>query len=277
MVAEAPSSPSHELTIPDALPVLPLRGGMVVLPLAVVPLLVGQPRSVQLIDDIMRKARLVVLVAQRTEQTDQPTADDLYRTGTAAIVHQLARLPDGSLRVVIQGLERVRLIDFTSTEPYFVARVELAPDQATPGVEIEALRRAAVDLFRRLVALTDDLPAETATAAESLPDARQVAYLIASTMPLAAETRQELLELDPLEAKLRRLIELLQYEVSVRELGEKITSDTQQRMSKAQKDFFLREQLRSIQRELGEGDDNPEIAELRQRLEQANLPDEARR
>jgi ATP-dependent Lon protease len=127
------------------------------------------------------------------------------------------------------------------------------------------------------VALVDELPSETGAAAESLPDARQVAYLIASTMPLPAPTRQELLELDPLEAKLRRLIELLQHEVSVRELGQKITSDTQQRMSKAQKDFFLREQLRSIQRELGEGDDNPEIAELRQRLETANLPDEARR
>jgi ATP-dependent Lon protease len=263
-------------SLPDALPVLPLRGGIVVFPLSVIPLLVGQPRSVQLIDDIMRQERLLVLVAQKSD-SDQPSPDDLYRIGTAAIVHQLARLQDGSLRVVIQGLERVRLIDFTSTDPYMVARVELAPDQATPGVEIEALRRAAVDLFRRLVALVDELPSETGAAAESLPDARQVAYLIASTMPLPAPTRQELLELDPLEAKLRRLIELLQHEVSVRELGQKITSDTQQRMSKAQKDFFLREQLRSIQRELGEGDDNPEIAELRQRLETANLPDEARR
>jgi ATP-dependent Lon protease len=263
-------------SLPDALPVLPLRGGIVVFPLAVIPLLVGQPRSIQLIDDVMRQERLLVLVAQKSDG-DQPTPDDLYRIGTAAIVHQLARLPDGSLRVVVQGLERVRLIDFTSTEPYFVGRVELAPDQATPGVEIEALRRAAVDLFRRLVALTDDLPAETGNAAESLPDARQVANLIASTMPLASETRQELLELDPLEAKLRRLIELLQHEVSVRELGQKITSETQQRMSKSQKDFFLREQLRSIQHELGEGDDNPEIAQLRQRLEEANLPEEARR
>src|SRR6266850_1660272 len=263
MVAEAPSSPSHELTIPDALPVLPLQGGMVVLPLAVVPLLVGQPRSVQLIDDLMRKDRLVVLVAQRTEQTDQPTPDDLYRVGTAAIVHQLARLPDGTLRVVVQGLERVRLLDFVATEPYVVARVELFPDHSTPGVEIEALRRAAVDLFKRLVALVDELPAETANAAEALPDATQVAYLIASVIPIAPATRQELLELDPLEAKLRRIIELLQNEVSVRELGQKITAETQQRMSKSQKDFFLREQLRSIQRELGEGDDNAELAELR--------------
>jgi ATP-dependent Lon protease len=274
MVVEALGSPANALSIPDALPVLPLRGGIVVLPLAVMPLLVGQPRSVQLIDDVMRQERLLVLVAQKTEH-DQPGPDDLYRVGTAAIVHQLARLPDGTLRVVVQGLERVRLLDFVATDPYLVARTELFPDRSTPGVELEALRRAAVDLFRRLVALVDELPAETANAAEALADARQVAYLIASVIPIAPATRQELLELDPLEAKLRRMIDLLQNEVSVRELGQKITSETQQRMSKTQRDFFLREQLRSIQHELGEGDDNPEIAQLRARLAEAKLPPEA--
>src|SRR5216684_3091723 len=215
MVAEAPSSPSHELTIPDALPVLPLRGGMVVLPLAVMPLLVGQPRSVQLIDDIMRKDR-----------------------------------------VVVQGLERVRLIDLVATEPYFVARVKLAPDQAPSGVEMEALRRAAIDLFRRVVALVDEVPDETAQAAETVSNPRQLVYLIASVLPMPAATRQE---------------------ATVRELGQKITSETQQRMSKTQRDFFLREQLHSIQHELGEGDENPELAQLRQRLEEAQLPEEAQR
>jgi ATP-dependent Lon protease len=272
VAAEAPSS----LTIPDALPVLPLRGGVVVFPLSVVPLLVGQPRSIQLVDDIMRRERLLVLVSQRNDK-EQSDADDLYRVGTAAIVHQLARLPDGKLRVVIQGLDRVRLLDFVATEPYMVARVELAPDQTSPGIEVEALRRAAVDLFRSLVGLVDDIPAETASAVEALPEARQVAYLIASVMPLAGPVRQELLELDPLEAKLRRLIDLLQREVSVRELGQKITAETQQRMSRSQRDFFLREQLRSIQRELGEGDDNVEITQLRERLAAAGLPEEPRR
>jgi len=202
VAAEAPSS----LTIPDALPVLPLRGGVVVFPLSVVPLLVGQPRSIQLVDDIMRRERLLVLVSQRNDK-EQPDADDLYRVGTAAIVHQLARLPDGKLRVVLQGIDRVRLLAFVATEPYMVARVELAPDQTSPGIEVEALRRAAVDLFRSLVGLVDDIPAETASAVEALPEARQVAYLIASVMPLAGPVRQELLELDPLEAKLRRLID----------------------------------------------------------------------
>jgi ATP-dependent Lon protease len=200
VVAEAPTNPPSALSIPDALPVLPLRGGMVVLPLSVTPLLVGQPRSIQLVDDVMRRERLLVLVAQRADK-DQPGLDDLNRMGTAAIIHQLARLPDGSLRVVVQGLERVRLLDFITTEPYLVARVELAPDRTTPGIEVDALRRAAVDLFRRLASLVDEIPTETATAAEALQDARQVAYLIATLAPLPAATRQELLELDPLEAK----------------------------------------------------------------------------
>jgi ATP-dependent Lon protease len=277
VIAEPTPPPGEALSLPDALPVLPLGSNNVVFPLAVVPLVVGQPRSVQLVDDAMRRERLVVLVPQRTDTSQQPGPEDLYRVGTAGIVHQLVRATDGTLRVVIQGLERVRLLDFIATEPYLVARVELAPDQATPGVEIDALRRAAVDLFRRLVAVSPELPDELTASVEALPDPRQVVYLVASAVPLPGEARRELLEQDPLEAKLRYLIDLLQHEVTVRELGQKITAETQQRMSRAQRDVFLREQLRSIQRELGEGEDNTQLAELRRQLEEANLPEEARR
>ena len=147
MVAEATTPQVEALKLPDALPVLPLRGNTVVFPLAVVPLMVGQPGSVQLVDDAMRRERLLVLVPQHTDTTEQPGPDELSRVGTAGIIHQLMRAPDGTLRVVVQGLERVRLLDFVTTRPYLVARVELAPDQITPGVEIEALRRAVVDLF----------------------------------------------------------------------------------------------------------------------------------
>ncbi len=204
-----------------------------------------------MVDDAMRGNRMLALVAQRGE-VEQPGPDDLQRIGTAAIIHQLMRAPDGTVRLIVQGLERVRLLDFVATEPYLVARVEIAPDQVTPGVEAEGLRRAALDLFRRLVALTPDLPDEVGTAAESVTDPRQVAYLLASTGLVDGAARQEILELEPVEAKLRLLVEILGREESVRQLGQRITSETQGRMTKSQRDYFLREQLRTIQQELGE-------------------------
>jgi ATP-dependent Lon protease len=277
VVAETETGAPTSVTIPDALPVLPLRGGTVIFPMAVAPLLIGQPRSIRLIDDVMGGERMIALVAQRNDDTELAGPDDLYRVGTAGIIHQLARGPEGSLRLVVQGIERIRLIDFTTTEPYLVARIEPYPDRSTPGVETEALRRAVVDLYQRLVALMEGLPSEMATVAESLADPRQVAYLVASTVPLDGATRQELLELDPIDAKLRRLVDLLQHEISVRELGQKITSETTERMTKAQREFFLREQLRSIQQELGEGEGSEDTADLRQRLEEAGLPLEARK
>ena len=275
-MVESQGTASPGLRIPDKLPVLPLAPGTVVFPMAVTPLLVGQPRSVQLIDDVMRQERLLALVAQRGEGKELPGPDDIHRVGTAAVIHQMLRAPDGTLRVVVQGLERVRLRGFLATAPYLVASVETAPEQATPGFKTEALRRAVIDLFRRLVSLAAELPDELAAGVETLAEARQVAYFVATTAPLTGTVRQEILEMDLVDAKLDRLVELLQHEVAVRELGQKITSDTQERMSKAQREYFLREQMRSIQRELGE-EGSAETTELRRRLEEAKLPQEARR
>ncbi|MGA2501715.1 MAG: LON peptidase substrate-binding domain-containing protein, partial [Tepidisphaeraceae bacterium] len=255
-----------------------------IFPMAVVPLAVGRPESVKLVDDAMRGGRLVALVAQRTD-TDTAVAttfENLYRVGTAGIIHQLARMPDGSLRLMVQGIERIRLLDVQQTEPYLVVHIAPAPDTretAAESTETAALRRAAVDLFRRLVGLAGDLPDELAVAAENLTDSRQVAYLIATVAPLEPDVRQEILELDPVEAKLRRLVDLLQRELAVRELGQKITTETQERLSKAQREFYLREQLRSIQTELGEKGEAgapDETAELRRQIEAAHLPEEAR-
>ncbi len=261
--------------IPDTLPVLPVRG-TVIFPMAVVPLAVGRPRSVRLVDDVMRLNRMVALVPQRSEAVEDAGPEDVYRIGTVGIIHQLIRGASGNLRLVVQGIERIRLVDFVSTDPYLVARVEALPDHSVRSTEGDALRRAAVDLFRRMVGLVGDLPDELATAAENLTDPRQVAYLIASVMPLEIATRQEILEMDPVDAKLRRLVDLLQRDLAVRELGQKITTETQERLSKSQREFYLREQMRSIQRELGEAEGDG-TAELRKRLEEAALPEEARR
>jgi ATP-dependent Lon protease len=259
------------------LPVLPLRGGTVVFPLAVVPLLVGQERSIKLIDDVMRGDRLVALVAQTSDAQEHAGPDDLHQIGTAGVIHQLMRSPDGTIRLVIQGLERIRLGAFEQTDPYLRARVILAPETVSTGVETQGLRRAVVDLFRRLVPLVEELPNELVGAVESLEDPRQLAYLVASTIPLPGPTRQELLEEDVLDTKMQRLVELLQHELAVRELGQKITTETRERMTKAQREYFLREQLRAIRRELGEEEENGDLGQLRKRIEEAGLTEEARR
>ena len=275
MAAEAGAGPA-DFVIPDTLPVLPLRDA-VVLPLTAVPLTVGRPRSVQLVDDVMRGNRLLALVAERDGKSD-PGPEDLHRIGTVGAIHQLHRVPDGTVRLMVQGIERIRLVDFTGTEPYLVARVEVLKDQTDQATEVDALRRAVVDVFRRLVEASAEMPDEMATAAENLSDPRHVAYFVAAVVPIDVAARQELLELDPVSAKLRRLIDLLQRELAVRELGRKITTETEERLTKKQREYYLREQLRSIQKELGdEQERGSEGAEFRRRIEEASLPDEARR
>ncbi|MGE3910559.1 MAG: LON peptidase substrate-binding domain-containing protein, partial [Chloroflexota bacterium] len=274
--APEPPAPAGPV-IPDLLPVLPLRGGTVVFPLAVVPLLVGQDRSIKLIDDVMRGDRMVALVAQKADTPELAGPEDLHQIGTAGVIHQMMRVPDGTIRLMVQGLERIRLGEFTETEPYLKAHVSVAAETVSTGVETQGLRRAVIEVFRRLVPLVDELPNEIIPAAESMDDPRQLAYLVASTTPLPGPVRQELLEEDELDAKLRRLVELLQHDLAVRELGQKITSETRERMTKAQREYFLREQLRAIRKELGEEDQNDDPAQLRQRIEEAGLPEEARR
>ncbi len=275
MAVQAPGPAGF--VVPDVLPVLPLRDA-VVFPLTAAPLMVGQPRSVRLVDEVMRGNRLLALVAQREPTPEPATPEALYRLGTVGMIHQLARGPDGSVRLMVQGIERIKILDWTGTEPYIVARVEAAPDQVVEGTEADALRRAAADIFRRLVEASSELPDELGVAAESFTDPRHLLYFVASLVPLDLSVRQELLEMDPVSAKLRRLVDLLQRELAVRELGRKITSDTEERLSKKQREYYLREQLRSIQRELGEDQEGDgQVPELRRRIEEAGLPEEARR
>jgi ATP-dependent Lon protease len=277
-MATQPSGGPAEFTLPDALPVLPLPDG-VVFPLTAVPLLVVNPTAVRVIDDVMRGNRLLIFAAQREPRPDAPiAAENVYRVGTAGAIHQMARMPDGSVRAMVQGLERVRLLDFVAKDPYLVARIQRAPEQIAAGPDVEGLRRAVVDLFRKLVELSSELPDELASVPESFTDPRQVVYFVASLVRMDTATRQALLEMDSVAEKLRRLVDIVQSDLSVREISRKITSDTEQRLSKKQREFILREQVKTIQKELDEdGEDDTEVGELRRRIEEAGLPDEARR
>lgn len=262
--------------LPDALPVLPLID-VVAYPLAIMPLTISRQSSVKLIDEVMRHDRKLALVTQKNVKKGLAKPEDLYQVGSAAIILQLTREKDGNLRMVAQGIERIKIIDYTSTDPFLVARIEPRPDKSQKTIETDALRQAIFELLRKLVGLIEGLTLDLVSAAENLSNMYQMIYLIAVSIPFSVSERQEILELDPLDAKLRRLVELLQHEVTVRELGHKITNETQERLSKAQRDYYLREQVRSIQKELGEGPEKSDVDDLRKKLNDAGLTEEAKR
>ena len=276
----APPSPPRTVSVPEIpnnLPILPLRDS-VLFPLAVMPISVGQERSLRLVDDVMKTSRVIGLVAQRRQQGGPPGPEDLYRLGTAAVIHQLLRNQDGTVQLVVQGLERFRVRDFAQTEPYLIARIEPAIEVESSGDEVEALARAVRSLFERLLALRTDIHGDLGGVLDHLGGNVQVAYFVAGSVPLASTVRQEILEADTSVAKLRRLVEVLQHEIAVQELQRKITTETSEQLNKSQREFMLREQMRTIQKELGESDSqNLEARELRKKVEEAKLPAEARK
>jgi ATP-dependent Lon protease len=266
-----------DLELPPALPVLPLKE-TVVFPDSATPLAIGQERSIKLIDDVVARDRLLALVTVKSEDVEQPGWDDLYGVGTAAIVHKLIKVPDGTLRILVQGVERIRLEGRVQDDPYFIGEFEQMPDVAEETPELVALTRNVQMLYGRIVALVPYLPAELELAAANVDDPSALSYLVASTLRLKTEEKQQLLEQAHVEARLRDLSRILNRELEVFELGTKIQSQVQSEMEKGQREFFLRQQMKAIQEELGEGDpEQAEIRELRERVESADLPEETRK
>jgi ATP-dependent Lon protease len=269
--------PERLPALPPLLGVLPLRD-RVLFPMALSGLVVSDPGAVRLVDDAMRTHRQLAVAAVRNREVQRPGPDDLFRIGCAAVIHQLSRPADTIVRLVIQGLERIRLDSFVQTEPYLVARVSRQAAIEVPGTETEteALVRTLKSLFRQMVELSPDLPDELAAAAEGFEDARDLAYLVAAAMPMEQEARQELLEADATLTLLRRLVELLQHELAVRRMQQQIASQTAEQISKAQREYVLREQMRTLQRELGQEEPGAaEVRELRQRADATHLSPEA--
>src|SRR2546429_3193424 len=265
----------ERLSIPDVLPVLPLKD-IVIYPFAVQPLGVGQERSIRLIDDVMRGDRLVVLVAQKSAETEQAGPDDIFRIGTVSRVARMIRMPDGTIQIIVQGLERVAIGEFTQEKPYLAAHVTLKPDTQEEDNETEAIKRNVVSYFQRLVALVQNVPEGVAAATLNLEEARQVVYIIATFVQMELELRQKLLELDSVHAKLQQLSSFLAHELEIFELGKKIQTSAQEEMGKVQREYLLREQLKAIQRELGEeSEEQATVNELRRKIDEAKMPEEA--
>ncbi|HZT93748.1 MAG TPA: endopeptidase La [Gaiellaceae bacterium] len=275
---EFTETPAAEIDeVPAELPVLPLKE-TVVFPDSMTPLAIGQERSIRLVDDVVGGERLLALVTVRDEEIETPGWDDLYAIGTAAVVHKMIRVPDGTLRILVQGLRRIRLEEPVMDDPYLVARFAPVPDEAEETRELEALLRNAQGLFGKIIGLAPYLPDELQIAAANVDDASGLCNLVASTLRLKTEEKQLILELADTEERLREVSKILNRELEVFELGTKIQSQVQSELEKGQREFFLRQQLKAIQEELGDGDpEQADVNELRERLGALELPEEARK
>ncbi len=263
--------------IPAALPVLPVQE-IVPYPDTLTPLAVGRPRSMRLVNDVLSGERMLALVTSKNPEAEEPGPDELYDVGVAGIVARMLKVPDGTIRILVQGTERIRIADFVSEQPYLVARVEPLPDVVEQSSELEALTHNVQRTFTEIIEQIPYLPEELQLAVANLDDPSALSHLIAGALRISTEEKQELLEQVDVAKRLRRLSEILARELEVVQLGTKIQSQVQSEIDKGQREYYLREQLKAIQQELGEGDEQQaEVNELRERIEQANLPEDARR
>ena len=262
--------------IPDTLPVLPLRD-TVLFPNSFMPLAVAREASVRLIDESMTGSRLIAVFTQRDATVEEPTETDLYEIGTATHIHKMFKLPDGSLRLIVQGLSRVRLKRLTSLRPYLLAEVEEAAELNRPEdrLEIDALQRNIKTSFQQIVSLSPLLSDDLQTLALNITEPGKLADFIVSSLPtLTTAVKQEVLDTLDVRARMDLLNRILIKELEVLELGSKIQSQVQSEVGKNQREYFLREQLKAIQKELGEDDDQAkEIDELREKIQAAGMPE----
>src|SRR5919109_1622785 len=264
------------LAIPSELPILPLRD-TVLFPNSFMPLAVARESSVRLIDDAIANGKLIAVFTQRDASMEEPGQADLFTVGTVTHIHKMFKLPDGSLRLIVQGLARLRLEEVVAMQPYLRARVSAAAEDTNDvdRLEIDALARNIKTNFQQIVSLSPLLSDDLQTLAMNISEAGRLADFIASSLgSISTETRQEVLETLDVRQRLDLLNRLLIKELEVLELGSKIQSQVQSEVGKNQRDYFLREQLKAIQKELGEGDDQTrEIEELRTKIEAVGMPD----
>jgi ATP-dependent Lon protease len=264
------------VAVPAELPVLPLRDA-VAFPETVMPLHVGQERSVQMVNDVLAGNRLLVMVASRESEAETPAPEQLYDVGVVGTIARMLRIPDGSLRILVAASQRVRIDEWTATEPYLVARITEVPDVVREGPEITALMRNVQQTFMQIVDAVPYLPEELELAVANIDDPAALSWVIAGALRMPTAERQALLEETDVAKRLRRLSEFLAREAEVAAIGSRIQSEVQSEMERGQREYFLRQQLKAIQAELGEQDPvEAEVEELREQLRAAALPDDVR-
>lgn len=263
--------------VPETLAILPLRGVMVY-PMSALPLRVSQPRSIRLIDDATLRKIPIGLIAAKTADKEEPGIEDIFNIGTVGSVVRHFKAPDGVVNMIVQGAERFRIVEILSEEPYIVAKVEPLPEPWENSLEIEALRRNISEAFGKMAELRPDMPDELSQMIQNIEDPRQLTYAVATYMRMDIADAQRLLEMEGLPNKMLFLLQLLNKELEVLQLGKKIQTEAQSEMEKVQREYFLREQIKAIQRELGEADEQQiEINTFRDKIAASGMNEEAHR
>ncbi len=265
---------------PVELPLLPLRD-VVVFPHMVIPLFVGRPKSIKALEAAMEGERRIMLVAQKAAAKDEPSVEDMFEMGCVASILQMLKLPDGTVKVLVEGVQRAKVLSINDGETHFVANVSpIDPGNeraAAAANELEALRRAVMQQFDQYVKLNKKIPSEILTSISSIDDPGRLADTIAAHLPLKLENKQVVLDLDPVVKRLENLFEQLEREVDILNVDKKIRGRVKRQMEKNQRDFYLNEQVKAIQKELGEGEEGADIEEIEKKIKAARMPAEARK
>ncbi|HPU43597.1 MAG TPA: LON peptidase substrate-binding domain-containing protein, partial [Dictyoglomaceae bacterium] len=260
--------------IPEILPILPLRE-TVVYPQMLIPLVVGRDKSIKLVEDALSGNKLIGLCMQKNP-VEEPTPEDIHRIGTVGVIVRSLRFPDNTLRLFVQGLQRIRVIEFSQIDPYFQAKVEVIEEKVEKNVEIEGLMRNLLNLFQKMASLIPQFPEELLINAMNIQEPGRLADFIAFNSNLNVNEKQEILETIDVKERLQKVTYYLMRELEILEIANKIQNEVKDEIEKSQKEYFLRQQMRAIQKELGETDPREmEINELRQKLQDAKLPPEA--
>jgi len=261
---------------PIDLPLLPLRD-VVVFPHMVIPLFVGRPRSIRALEVAMEAGKSIMLVAQKSASKDDPTPDDVYEIGCVAGILQMLKLPDGTVKVLVEGTQRARIDSIEDVESHFTCQVTPITPDSVQGSETEALRRAIVAQFEQYVKLNKKIPPEILTSLAGIDDAGRLADTIAAHLPLKLEQKQAMLEITGTSQRLEGLLTQLETEIDILQVEKRIRGRVKKQMEKSQRDYYLNEQVKAIQKELGEGEEGADLEELEKKIIAAHMPKEARK
>ncbi len=256
------------------LPLLPLRD-VVVFPHMVIPLFVGRPKSIKALETSMESGKSILLVAQKTAAQDDPTPEDLYDTGSVATVLQMLKLPDGTVKVLVEGNQRARVLDVTEVGTHLTARAEILPAEGEELVEVEAMRRALLAQFDQYVKLNKKIPPEILTSLSGIDEGGRLADTIVAHLPLKLEQKQEVLEMIGVNKRLEHLLGLLEGELDILQVEKRIRGRVKRQMEKSQREYYLNEQVKAIQKELGDIEEGAELEDLEKRVKEASMSKEA--